>query len=281
MNTQTLFERALPYYIVAIAHSVREHFANKHSPIHAADVHRPWRTDVGKKTSLLGDEELFKAAINICADHKIIEPLVDPFGPLVFLKGASLTGGLAGLEQAYPQFNSYKRAGRTWLASALAEINKQRAQEWLSDRQDQKPNAAGSDDDDDDGVEVEEAAAGVLNVDGDEWAPLPVDRTAPALVKAERAVDEAVDALTGDNGYAATHPQERRWVLDSLNTFRSVLKREAQISLGYVRLCALDPLGRAIQRLGDSASGLIAMAARDAIKDWLKEAFKGVKDLIT
>ena len=43
----------------------------------------------------------------------------------------------------------------------------------------------------------------------DEWAPLELDRTEPELTAVIEAVDDTIEAVRGDNGYAHTKPEER------------------------------------------------------------------------
>jgi hypothetical protein len=73
-------------------------------------------------------------------------------------------------------------------------------------------------------------------------------------------------------------------VLTELNTFSETLKNEAEVSVGFIRRHALDPLATLAKRFKGHAIGIAALATSGAIIDWLKgmevEGIKRVIDLI-
>ncbi|MCH8997994.1 MAG: hypothetical protein IID48_06960 [Proteobacteria bacterium] len=107
----------------------------------------------------------------------------------------------------------------------------------------------------------------------DEWEPLPIDRTTPEYEKAVEALDDAVEKIEADNGYAANQPEERNSVVWSLKQGVAAI-REMAPSLAQVRALVMDPLNSAIKTLKESGPGLAAMFAREALKEWIKSLFR-------
>jgi hypothetical protein len=104
-----------------------------------------------------------------------------------------------------------------------------------------------------------------------EWEPLPIDRDDPDLKTAMEKIDETYEQVRADNGYAAHLPEERAYVMDSLGLVARKLKEASAISVPYIRRYAIEPLSMLIRRFGPSAIGLIATAAKEALKEWLKK----------
>jgi hypothetical protein len=104
-----------------------------------------------------------------------------------------------------------------------------------------------------------------------EWEPLPVDRRDPDLKTAIEKLDETHEQICADNGYAAHVPEERAYIMDSLGLALRKLKEASTISLPYLRRYAIEPLSMLIRRFGPSAIGIIAAAAREALKEWLRK----------
>jgi hypothetical protein len=89
----------------------------------------------------------------------------------------------------------------------------------------------------------------------DEWEPIPVDRSEPTFQAAEKALEHAIDEIQGSNGYAASAPEERTYVVAQLSAFARLLKMEAQIQWMQVKTFALEPLSRVIERFRTAAPG--------------------------
>ena len=102
-----------------------------------------------------------------------------------------------------------------------------------------------------------------------EWRPIPLDRSEPELQAAIAAVDDTVDHIRADNGYAAERAEERAYVMDGLTTFARWLKERASISLPYIQKYGVEPLLRAAKTLGRSAVGIVVEVAQARLKDWL------------
>jgi hypothetical protein len=235
----------LPYYVVAIATALYVHGESEGQlPATWRDIQNTWTVEGHEgKHFLLTDRRAFDAAITICADYGLIEPLLDEFGPPVYVFGEEFGSGLKALKADYRSlFHKYDKGGHVWLSNALENIMIQSSQEKVGDAQ------------------------------PDDWQPIPVERADALLDKVTSTLDDAIEAVRADNGYAANHPEERQLVLDSLKALRSRLTEDVQISWMYVREFGLKPLGMLIERLGKSSVGLAASAAREAIVDWLKQS---------
>jgi hypothetical protein len=115
----------------------------------------------------------------------------------------------------------------------------------------------------------------------DQWEPIPIDRSDPLFQKAERDVENALEEIESSNGYAATAPNERNYVVDQLSNFVRYLKNEGQIQWMQIKVFALEPLARVIERFGNAAVGLAANAAKQAILDWLKKCATKIFDWYT
>jgi hypothetical protein len=110
-----------------------------------------------------------------------------------------------------------------------------------------------------------------------QWEPLPLDRTDSKQQAANEALDNVVEELRQDNGYAATNPEEKAFVQDKLVAVTKRLKEDTHISWMYLREFAFKPLGIVIKRFGGAAIGIAAVAARESLVSWLKS--KGISFL--
>jgi len=111
-----------------------------------------------------------------------------------------------------------------------------------------------------------------------QWEPIPLDRRDERLSGATEALDAAIGAIETDNGYAVHAVAEREYVLSNLRSASKALKEQTQIYWMQVKVFALEPLGRIIKRFGPAAVGMAALAARQAIFDWLKANFAKALD---
>jgi hypothetical protein len=104
-----------------------------------------------------------------------------------------------------------------------------------------------------------------------EWEPLPLERTDPALQRAVEAIDATLKQVREDNGYNATVPEERNYVVASLSTASQVLKSENTTSIPFVRQYILEPLSKVARRFGGAALGAVAAGARAAVIEYVKQ----------
>ena len=145
-----------------------------------------------------------------------------------------------------PVFARYIRAGRakeSWLNDALDKIHTTKFQLGINDGDFDRP-------------------------DG-EWNPIEIDRNLPEYDSVITAVDEAVEKIRTDNGYVASQPEEQQYVSDGLKTFASRFRGAKSISIPYIRQYAIEPISRALKRLGNSATGVVVEVAKARLREWL------------
>ncbi|WP_316205716.1 hypothetical protein [Bradyrhizobium sp. SZCCHNS1012] len=106
--------------------------------------------------------------------------------------------------------------------------------------------------------------------EGDLWEPIPLDGSDEAQRRAVEKLDDVIEKLRGDNGYAATRPEEKTFILDKLSMAARRLKEDKQITWMYLNEFALKPLGALIQQFGKAAIGVAALVAKDSLLNWLK-----------
>jgi len=107
----------------------------------------------------------------------------------------------------------------------------------------------------------------------DAWEPLPLDRSDPLVTNTIERLDEAVQLVRSDNGYPTHAPEEREMVLADLSQTQNKFEKSERISVAFLKRYAVEPLNKLIRRFGGAAIGLAAMAARQAIQDYLKKRF--------
>ena len=100
------------------------------------------------------------------------------------------------------------------------------------------------------------------------WKPLPVNRDDPDFIEMRSSIEEAVDIIEKDNGFAVHFPQERTGILQSLKDGIDWIDNKFP-TRAQVRFSLLTPLTWIVAKFGD---GLIVEAAKKAaakIVDWL------------
>jgi hypothetical protein len=188
----------------------------------------------------------FDRAVRLLVAEGLLEVLDDPFGPQMLFRTDSFHDDLNRLaENRASPFHRFRRIKEPlpWLFSALASLEETRVEL---------------------GVEAEDMAI-------DEWAPLELDRSESELIALIQSVDDTVEKVRGDNGYAASAPQERAFTLQSLVAFSTTLKEAAATSLPYIRHYAIEPLAVLGRRFARGALELTITTAKEALKAWLKK----------
>ena len=99
----------------------------------------------------------------------------------------------------------------------------------------------------------------------DEWAPLKLDRESTEYEVAVRQLEDVIEQLRRDNGYAATYPEERGNVLWSLQSGLELLKEKLPTK-SQVRALILAPLRLLGRRFAETSLGEIADLAWRAVK---------------
>jgi hypothetical protein len=156
----------------------------------------------------------------------------DPFGPPIYSKDLDFEPQWEKLvEKQDLPFSTYFAAGQNfdWLYAALHSVENTFEN-------------------------LEMTAEDFDNPDA-EWEPIKIDPTEPAVKNAIASLDRIIEEVRSDNGYSATHPQERDFVLEGLQGTLSKFK-SSSISAGYVRT-AIERL----RILGRRFSGTLKEAA--------------------
>ncbi len=121
-------------------------------------------------------------------------------------------------------------------------------------------------------IDDREAVPSSKSATEDAWEPLPLDRQNPALAQAIEKIDELIQAVEQDNGYAANEPDERNFILSALRIGVQALKDQTVIYGMQFQAFIWEPIKKIATRFAPGAIGVLA----DAAKEGLKEAFKHV-----
>lgn len=108
-----------------------------------------------------------------------------------------------------------------------------------------------------------------IKVPDQDWAPLPLDRDEPRLQAVTEILDQTIEAVRSDNGYASNVPEERDLILDTLRSTSSKLKTSETISLAYFKVNLLPKVNLLISRFKDAATGALAATLRQSIIEYL------------
>lgn len=205
-------------------------------------------TEISSSGARIFSKQDIRSALDELSEEKYLEKIDDAFAdPYYFLnvKGSDRVRSQIGNINSI--IGKCSNLGEPWLASAFR-------------------NAATTSD------SIADTQGDAADLESDSWAPLNVDRSSPEYESAVQAVDDALTAIAGDNGYAASHPDERDHVVWSLREGLTAL-REKLPSASQIKSMILEPLQTAINRLKDSATGLLAFAAKEAVKEFIKSLF--------
>lgn len=140
-------------------------------------------------------------------------------------------------------YNKHNIFGDNWLSIAIQNINNE------------YENIESSNDISESGISVE-------NEEG--WAPIPVDRDSSKLAEAISASEAALEEIESNNGYAASEPGERDAVVGTLRSGIEGLKSRV-VTREFVKSALLKPLGYLSKKFTDSAIGIAAKAAIEAL----------------
>jgi hypothetical protein len=201
---------------------------------------------------ILRNDYLFDAAIRLLERMTVIVVEKDDFAPSLY-----------GKSDRFPEW---------WESAATSDLPMIRKIQGMVFREDQLSYLTN-------GLRSVNESAGTFWLTADDfkqeapdmWEPIPIDRGDPAFGEAQAALDRAIDEIEGSNGYAAAAPEERNFVVAQLARLRDTLKTEVQVQWMMVKTFGLDPLALVIKRFGTAAAGVAALAASQAINDWLKK----------
>jgi hypothetical protein len=243
MERNRLIELAPQYYMLGICDFLGQGIFNE-----VASSNTLWDQCEGVGRSERSSWVFWKT-LEILVERRMVEQITDDFGPPLYKR----------TEQFTPAWEAMKKVAgspaskfaidpnrKSWLSTALENVNKACLEHKLISEDFKNPDA--------------------------EWEPIPVDRTSSEFKKVTDTLDETIKAVEQDNGYNATLPEEKAFVVDNLKDAAQRLKKEDAISYAYLKRKAIDVLDVLIRRFGGASVGLAAQAARAAIFDWLKEA---------
>lgn len=242
-------ERAPLYYALAIAQRMRTSAIVAYDEVRSSyHVHAAPFGESPERRSLLGREDLFDRAVDWLIEAGLVTLLTDDFAHPLLAHGSDFGNQwekYAG-DPSHP-FGAFARGGQreTWLQSALTKI-------------------------DDDYILLGITPAAFESTDP-EWAPIHLEATDESVQAALAATDAAIEAVRGDNGYAANIPGERDYVLEKLTAFRRRIAEETTITVAFTRAFALEPLGILLKRFRKTASEVTFAAAKIAIVEMLKK----------
>lgn len=203
--------------------------------------------------TLLGSNALLRQALRALEAKNVLAALEDPFGPTLYVRADGINEYIEELEAnvSSPFHKSSRAPDRTeWIFNALIKLDETHSALAVTEAELEKPD--------------------------DEWAPIPLDRSNPALTTAIEAVDETIKQVQQSNGYAADYPEERNFVLDNLEALAKTLKTAASTSIAYVRHHGLSVLSKLQARFGDALVGEVAKEAAKALWNFVKETAKSV-----
>lgn len=249
MSKIDFVKKAPIYYALAIASTMSRATAM----LTRSDIDNDW----DKQTLVMSHNAVWNAATQLLEADGVIEVVRDEFGPNLYRGTLNTSKWLhTTAPEQYDAAAKFKNSGRGWLRPALDEVNSRYYSLSMGD---------------DDFNLVEES----------EWQPLPIDRNDERFQTAERAIDEAIQSIEGDNGYAVHAAEERSYVLSNLKAFKQYVSENTSIYIEQVNVFVVQPLGRAIARFGGAAVGLAASAAKQAVFDWIKANASKLLSLIS
>ncbi|WP_315735372.1 MULTISPECIES: hypothetical protein [unclassified Bradyrhizobium] len=247
MDKAEFVARAPIYYALAIA--VALHEASTPLPEFKIKGRYPDLDDPNPEGgSLIERWMIWDRAVAWLVKREMIKIKRDPFGPAIFSSSPEFDDVWNTLIQDEDlPFSTYEAAGRSndWLVPALISLENHF-------------------------VNLDIKVLDFENPDG-EWAPIQLEEDDPTAKKAISSLENVIEEVRSDNGYSATHSQERDFALEGLQGTLNKL-RSRIVSAGYVKI-ALERLGMLGKRFaGTIKEGTIA-AARAALIDFAKAHF--------
>jgi hypothetical protein len=189
----------------------------------------------------------------------LIEVIEDQFADLFVLAGNGISQKITLQPNLAQIHRKYVKGGYRWLANAVRgisiRIQPPAAQAYLLEANGGEP------------------AQPVTNARSDDWEPLPIDRTSVEYKEAVEASEAALREIETSNGYAASAPEERNSIVETikgniaalkfgfpsrrsileglLRPFQFISKKFAEASIGEAAKIAVVKLGSSGNRVGD------------------------------
>jgi hypothetical protein len=211
----------------------------------------------------LRHKNLFEKAAQWLEGEGILQVRTDPFGPTIYLLKVDGDKAITFFaERKISPFEGWLENGRDrqWLTEALEKISDYYQELGITS------------------LDFEKGSGADRLPEHDEWAPIPLERDDPEMKRLIVALEEAFRGIRDDNGYSATFPQERDFVVESLQNVKSSLETATSTSFGYLVRNAWQPLNIVLKRFGTAAVGIMAAGAKAALVEWLRK--KGLHILV-
>jgi hypothetical protein len=243
MEKIEFIEKAPQYYALAVTIFLRR---NEGKLLTIADFSTSSLTKTGYNHFTA--DLLLRRALELLSTHGVLEIITDDFGPTLYRSSSVLSQwAKEDALRIFPLFDKYNQIqSMDWLVAALMGVNSQ----------------FGS-------LDIQESDFG-NKLEELQWEPIPLERTNEKLIAATTALDEAIEQIEQNNGYATTAPGEREHVLENLKAATKSLKERGHIYWAQLRSWAMEPLTRVVNRFGNAAVGVSSSAAKEALIDWLK-----------
>lgn len=247
MDKADFVTKAPIYYALAIAAVLRR--STGPVPEFKIKSQYPYVDDNDPHESTLLDRwPIWERAVSWLAARDMIRIKTDPFGPPIFTQAPNFNEVWAALilDEALP-FSTYEAAGASedWLTPALYSLENHFV------NMDVKPEDFESLD--------------------SEWAPIEIDKEDPGVKKAISSLEQVVEEVRADNGYSASHPHERDFVLEGLQGTLDKFN-QSSISAGYVRV-AIERLTTLARRFSGSIKEAAIAGAKAALVEFAKKHF--------
>lgn len=250
MDKNDFISKAPQYYALAIAIAVREGDGQTRETIRTF-----YRPDGGDRVFHLEHDTLVDEAIQIAYRLGLVEVTKPDFGSIIINRSEKYWDAWRSAKNPNSPFEYFSKAGDgalDWLQEAIGSISENYFRLKISKK------------------DFDSRESG--------WEPIPLDRPLDDKLEiATKNIENTIEEIRADNGYAATSPDERNYVLDKLRSAHKRLSEDTQITWIYVKNFILEPLGVIIERFGAASVGIAANAARKAILEWLKS--KGINIL--
>ncbi len=251
MDKSQFTQLAPLYFAIAVLSLFREDVFEEPEVIRTVQVVKQFRVMFNRNfQTLVSDEEVLQTAIQVLSDLGVLEIETDPFGPPLLIPmtnyALNYRTALRTNPDLYSVFCRYEKAGaekKSWLRAALDKMDTIARDLQLTDYFEDSQKI--------------------------EWQPIAIDLEQNDTKALVQAVGQAEEKIRFDNGYAASKPEEQRYVLDGLAAFGRQLREATSTSLPYIKRYVIDPLTQATKPLGSSATGVVIEVLKAKLKEWL------------
>jgi hypothetical protein len=212
LEEHTTVAEALPYVLCILGHCLANY---DDVPVNERDLLHSFLANYYGGHGIPTDQRevlaaLFEIALLELRRRHLIEAIDDRFADLFILAGPSIVERITAEPELWEIQRKYGKGGTSWLRSALrgiaSSIHPTVAQAYLLELKGREP------------------AQPVTKATSDDWEPLPIDRTSVGYKEAVEASEAALHEIEASNGYAATEPEERNGIVETIKGNIAALK---------------------------------------------------------